>query len=92
MNPTLSHQVVPADDVLFQEVGSESVLLKLASESYFGLDPIGTRIWTLLREDTPLQRIHDVLLQEYEVAPDVLERDILALVERMAEAGLVVVR
>jgi hypothetical protein len=64
MNPTLSQQVIPADDVLFQEVGSECVLLKLASESYFGLDPIGTRIWTLLRENTPLQRIHDVLLQE----------------------------
>jgi hypothetical protein len=92
MNITLSHQAQPADDVLFQEVGGEAVLLKLASENYFGLDAIGTRIWTLLSKDPGLQRAFDILIEEYEVAPDVLESDLLALVDRMAEAGLVVVR
>jgi len=92
MNITLSHHAKPSDDVLFQDVGGESVLLKLASENYFGLDAIGTRIWTLLNEDAGLQRAFDILVDEYEVAPDALERDLLALVDRMAEAGLVVVR
>jgi len=92
MNITLSHQAQPADDVLFQAVAGEAVLLKLASENYFGLDAIGTRIWTLLSEDPGLKRAFDILLEEYEVAPDLLESDLLALVDRMAEAGLVVVR
>jgi hypothetical protein len=92
MNITLSHQAQPADDVLFQEVGDEAVLLKLASENYFGLDAVGTRIWALLNQDTALKRAYDILVDEYEVEPEVLERDLLELVERMAEAGLVVVR
>jgi hypothetical protein len=92
MNLTLSHQAQPADDVLFQEVGGEAVLLKLASEHYFGLDPVGTRIWMLLSEDAGLKRAFDILRDEYDVEPDVLERDLLTLVERMAEAGLVQVR
>ena len=34
--------------MLFQEVSGENVILDLASESYFGLDVIGTREWSLL--------------------------------------------
>jgi len=89
MNLTLSHQARPSDDVLFQEVGGEAVLLKLASENYFGLDAVGTRIWVLLNEDPGLKRVFDILSDEYEVETEVLERDLLSLVERMAEAGLV---
>ena len=92
MNLTLSHQARPSDDVLFQEVGGEAVLLQLASENYFGLDAVGTRIWILLNEDPSLKRAFDILSDEYEVETEVLERDLLALVERMADAGLVVVR
>jgi hypothetical protein len=92
MDLTLSHQARPSDDVLFQEVGGEAVLLKLASENYFGLDSVGTRIWILLNEDPGLKRAFDILSDEYEVETEVLERDLLSLVERMADAGLVVVR
>ena len=91
MNLTLSHQARPSDDVLFQEVGGEAVLLKLASENYFGLDAVGTRIWILLNEAPGLKRAFDILSDTYEVEAEVLERDLLSLVERMAEAGLVVV-
>ena len=65
--------------------------LKLASENYFGLDAVGTRIWILLNEDAGLKRAFDILSDEYEVETEVLERDLLSLVERMADAGLVVV-
>jgi len=40
---TLAQRVTHFDEVLFQEVGGEAVLLDLASEQYFGLDPVGTR-------------------------------------------------
>ena len=89
MNLTLSGQAKPSDDVLFQEVGGEGVLLNLASESYFGLDPVGTRIWVLLGEDGSLQRAFDILADEYEVEPAQLEADLLDLVQKLAEAGLV---
>ena len=89
MNLSLSQQAKPSDDVLFQEVGGEAVLLNLASESYFGLDPVGTRIWVLLTEDATLQRAFDILCDEYEVEPERLQADLLGLVDKLAEAGLV---
>jgi hypothetical protein len=89
MNPTLSQQAKPSDDVLFQEVGGEAVLLNLASEQYFGLDPVGTRIWQLLGEDARLQHAFEAMQAEYEVEPALLESDLLTLVGKLAEAGLV---
>jgi hypothetical protein len=89
MNLSLSQRVVPADSVLFQEVGGESVLLNLATESYYGLDEVGTRVWFLLRESAALQQVLDTMLGEFEVEKGRLESDILELVTKLAAAGLV---
>lgn len=89
MNLTLAQRAEPSSDVLFQEVGGEAVLLNLASERYFGLDPIGTRIWNLLGTDARLQHAHAALCAEYDVDPARLETDLLTLVDQLAEAGLI---
>jgi hypothetical protein len=88
MKLKLSDRLSAAPDVLFQQVDGESVLLNLASESYFGLDPVGTRVWLLLGEDSSLQRAFDALRAEYEVEPDRLEGDLLALAQSLVDAGL----
>ena len=90
LNPiTLAQRATRSDDALFQEVGGEAVLLDLASERYFGLDPVGTRIWTLLADDDRLQSICDTLCAEYDAEPVRIREDLLALVTQLAEAGLV---
>lgn len=89
---TLADQVSPNDDVMVQEVGGESVLLDLASEQYFSLDAVGTRIWMLLGDQNNLASIVDQLCAEYQVEPERIRTDLLALVTQLAEAGLVKVR
>jgi len=64
-------------------------LLDLASESYFGLDEIGARIWGLLGEDKNVDQILDTLLQEYEVDRETLEADVEELLGSLLEAGLI---
>ena len=76
-------------DVLSQEVAGETVLLDLASESYFGLDEVGTRIWQLLQEGAGREQLIDTLLVEYEVERAELERDVGKLLDGLADAGLV---
>ncbi len=89
-NPiTLAHRASRSDDALFQEVDGQAVLLDLASELYFGLNPVGTRIWTLLGEDDRLQRVSDRLCEEYAADPARISSDLLTLVEQLAAAGLV---
>lgn len=86
---TLAHRVRRADPVLFQEVGDEAVLLDLSSESYFGLDPVGCRVWQLLEGAPTLASVHGALCAEYDAAPERIRTDLLALVTDLAEAGLV---
>lgn len=76
-------------DVLSQEVSGETVLLDIRSESYFGLDQVGTRIWELMQEKGDLETIFKAMLDEYDVEPGQLESDLSELVEKLAKAGLV---
>jgi hypothetical protein len=88
LSVTLADRVTPSEDVLIQEVGGEAVLLDLASERYFGLDPVGTRIWALIGEGNNLQTVRDTLCREYDAEPERIESDLLALVTELAQAGL----
>ena len=58
---------MPSPDVLFQGVSGEIVILDLKSESYFGLDEVGARIWQLMQGHGGLQYVFEVMLEEYEV-------------------------
>lgn len=86
---SLNQRAIPSTDVLFQEVGGEAVLLDLASENYFGLNRVGTRLWQLLAYDGSLQHAFDALLREFDVDPERLAEDMLAIVVELAEARLV---
>lgn len=72
-----------------QEVSGETVLLDLQSESYFGLDEVGTRVWQLLQEKDDLQGVYDVMLAEYDVEPDQLKDDLEELLGKLSDSGLV---
>ena len=70
-------------------IGDETVILDLASGTYFGLDPVGARMWQLIEEGNTLSKVCDVLLEEYDVSREVLERDALALARDLAEKKLI---
>ncbi len=76
------------DSVVFREVGGEAVLLDLDSQRYYTLDPVGTRMWGLLAELGSLQAAEQRLLEEFEVAPEVLSRDLRELVDELCAEGL----
>ena len=78
-----------SNDVLFQEVSGETVLLDLESEQYFGLDEVGTRIWALLNEGQGVDAIVETLLAEYEVEREQLAGDVRELLAALLDAGLI---
>ena len=78
-------------DVLFQELQGEAVLLNLTTGVYMGLDKVGTRIWHLLEKNEVLSEVLNVMLQEYDVAEASCSADLIDLVSKMREQGLVTV-
>jgi hypothetical protein len=91
MTIALEDTVKPRESVLYQQISGESVLLDMDSEQYFGLDEVGTRIWQLLTEHGRLADVYAALLDEYEVEPEQLRRDLLDLTALLAERRLIVV-
>lgn len=79
---------IPAQ-VMARSVGDETVILDLGSGTYFGLDPVGARIWQLMSEGKTLVEILDILLDEYDVTRETLERDVIELTEKLLEQKLV---
>lgn len=89
---SLESRVTVAEDTVFRELDGEAVILQLESGMYYGLDPVGTRLWQLIDQHGQLQPVYDAALREFDVEPAQLRSDLLALVSELAGKQLVVVR
>lgn len=85
---SLESSVAISDDVVYREVDQEGVILNLETGIYFGLDPVGTRIWQLIQEHGSLRKVFDVMLEEYDILAPALEADLLQLVRQLCAKGL----
>ena len=72
-----------------EAVPPQAVILDLESGTYFGLDPVGARMWQLIEAGKSLAGLCDQMNEEYEVSRDVLERDARALIGELADMKLV---
>ena len=86
---SLASRVRISDDVLFQELNEEAVLLNLKTGEYFGLDPLGVRIWQLLATHELLSDVASVVVAEYDVTTDRCATDLLVLIGEMERQSLV---
>ena len=88
MTVALSDRLRVPQGVLVSGLQQESVLLNLDSERYFGLDDVGTRMFSVLSLSDSIEAAWQVLLEEYEVEPDVLKADLLSLADSLIQQGL----
>ncbi|MFC3100221.1 PqqD family protein [Altererythrobacter lauratis] len=82
-----------SEDAVAREVGGELVLMHPASGTYFGLNPVGARIWQLI-EDEPrsLASLCEVIAAEFDAPVDVIEQDLAALAGDLAAHNLIEVQ
>ncbi len=88
---TLPPSVTLSPEVMSRQVATETVLLDLASGTYYGLDEVGTRIWLLLGEGKTPTQVRDILRDEYEAGEEQLEADIGRLLDELRDRGLITV-
>ena len=84
-------RVARHDKVLVRELGGEAVLLNLESESYFGLDEVGARMYAALTASDSIESACRALFDEFDVEEAELRTDLAAFVQELAGAGLVVI-
>jgi hypothetical protein len=84
--------VVASKDNVSCDLGEEAAILHMRSGVYYGLDPVGARIWKLLDQPKTVEDLRAVILDEYEVEPAKCESDLLGLLEKLRAEGLIEVR
>lgn len=89
MARSFSGSVVPSSDVVESPVGDELVLLHLGNGTYYGLDVVGTKVWTLLRSGLTADAIYDEVSRTFDVAREIVRADIDKLFEQLLEQGIV---
>lgn len=81
--------VVASKEQVSCALGDDAAILNMKNSVYYGLDPVGARIWTLLREPRSIQQVCAAIVDEYDVEPQRCERDVLELLEKMRSEGLI---
>ncbi len=89
---TIRSHVVATKNQIGADLAGESVVLHLKNGVYYGLNTVGSRVWTLVQQPIRVQEIVGDLVSQYEVEPQHCEQDVLALIEKLVAEGLVEVR
>lgn len=84
----LTTRIAVPESVLFRDLDGEAVLLETGSGRYYGLNEVGTRMWSLIHLHGEIEAVCRALLAEYDVPEDRLREDLEKFVETLAARGL----
>jgi len=90
MTDILHRLLAPSPDAAESAVGDETVILHLVNGTYYGLDAVGTRIWTLLKDGVATPDICVRLAEEYEVELATFEADARKFLTDLEAQGILV--
>ena len=87
----ISHntQVKASNDQVSCELGDESAILDLKKGVYYGLDPVGARVWELIQQPQTVAEVVAHITDEYDVEAETCSSDIIALLNQLMEHDLI---
>jgi hypothetical protein len=79
-----------APHVFVREFDGELVLLDVARGDYFGLDPLGARLWEGLTSGRTPHEVAEEITRDYDVDYAQSVADLTRLADQMLERGLLI--
>jgi hypothetical protein len=81
--------VVASKDQISCDLEGEAAILNLKSGTYFGLDPVGATIWSLIVQPRRVAEIRNALIEQFDVEAERCSRDLLQLLGELQAHGLI---
>jgi hypothetical protein len=78
------------ENIIDGELDNHQVIMHINNGKYFGLNPIGKRIWELIEAPKTLEQITSDLLLEYNITPDQCKTEVQAFLEKGVECDIIV--
>jgi hypothetical protein len=90
MTPVLTAEtrVVASRNQVSTNVSGEAVILGMNDSIYYGLDPVGARIWALVQQPRSLGAIVETLTAEYDVTAERALSDLVSLAGSLLDRDL----
>ena len=76
-------------DTRYRNIGGEGVVVRQTAGEVLVLNEIGVRVLELLEATLPVSGLLDALDAEYEIDRPTLERDVLAYLQELVDAGVI---
>lgn len=91
MNPSISVDsvVVATKHQVSCALGEESAILDMQNSVYYGMNAVGTHVWSLVQQPRGVREIRDSIVAEYDVTLERCEHDLLELLDQMKSEGLI---
>ena len=82
--------VVASRDQRSRDLGDEAVIL--GGDTYYGLNPVGARVWSLIQEPRTVSDLCAAIAAEYDVERARCQRDVVDLLRTLADERLIEVQ
>ena len=76
-------------DTRYRNIGDEGVVVRQTAGEVLVLNEVGVRVLDLLETTVPVSDLLDALNAEYAVDRATLERDVLAYLQELVDAGVI---
>lgn len=76
-------------DHLFSDLAQEAVILSLKNGRYYGVNQVGSAIWSIIQQPMTVPDIESFLMNEYDVDEETCSTEVASFLETMMREELV---
>ncbi len=86
---TLNTTIKRNPELVSTDVDGEKVMMSIENGEYFGLDPVGSRIWEMIENPIRVESLVNLLVDEFDVTKEQCEIDTLEFLNELADKKLI---
>lgn len=93
-NISLNKCYVKDDSIVFRKIAEEFILVPIKKkadeiDSIYNMNEVAGRIWELIDGQKSLSDIKNIIIEEFEVSPEVAEKDLIEFINQLEHIGAV---
>ncbi len=85
---SLSTTIKRNPELVSSDVDGEKVMMSIENGEYYGLDPVGSRIWELIENPIRIDKLIELLLEEFDASQEQCEADTFEFLNELMGKGL----
>lgn len=76
-------------NIIDGELDNHQVIMHINNGKYFGLNPVGKRIWELIEKPKSFAEITSTLILEYSISPDQCKKEVREFLDKGMECDII---